>query len=72
MRFVTFLQDGHSRPGLVAGDQVIDLNLADPGLPPDMRSFLEAGPAALEVAAGVRERWADGGRHRTAGAVCAG
>jgi acylpyruvate hydrolase len=60
MRFVTFSQDHHARVGLLAGEQVIDLNLADPGIPSDARSFVEAGPVALERAAAVFRQWADG------------
>jgi 2-keto-4-pentenoate hydratase/2-oxohepta-3-ene-1,7-dioic acid hydratase in catechol pathway len=60
MRFVTFSRDGEARLGLVAGEQLVDLNLADPGLPSDMRAFLEAGAPALDGAARVHERWAEG------------
>ena len=60
MRFVTFSRDGEARLGLTAGEQVVDLNLADPGLPSDMRAFLEAGAAALDGAVRVRERLAAG------------
>ena len=60
-----FSRDGEARLGLVAGEEVLDLNLADPGLPSDMRAFLEAGAPALDGAARVngarlRVTW-DGG-----------
>jgi 2-keto-4-pentenoate hydratase/2-oxohepta-3-ene-1,7-dioic acid hydratase in catechol pathway len=60
MRFVTFGQDQFLRLGLLAGEQVIDLHSADPNLPSNMRGLLEAGAPALECAAGVRQRWAEG------------
>jgi 2-keto-4-pentenoate hydratase/2-oxohepta-3-ene-1,7-dioic acid hydratase in catechol pathway len=60
MRFVTFHQGQSSHLGLLAGEQVIDLHAADPGLPQSMRGFLEAGTPALERAARVRKRWAEG------------
>jgi 2-keto-4-pentenoate hydratase/2-oxohepta-3-ene-1,7-dioic acid hydratase in catechol pathway len=43
MRFTTFLKDGQPRLGLVDGDQVIDLNAAQPQVPADLRSALKAG-----------------------------
>jgi len=43
MRFTTFLQDGRARLGLVDGDQVIDLNAAQPQVPADLRAALVAG-----------------------------
>ena len=51
MRLVSFSLDGGSaRPGLVVGDEVI--NLGDPvtGLPSTMRELLALGPVALEQA----------------------
>jgi 2-keto-4-pentenoate hydratase/2-oxohepta-3-ene-1,7-dioic acid hydratase in catechol pathway len=60
MRFVTFSDAECARLGLIAGDQVIDLNVADPVLPPDLPAFLEAGPSALERTAEVWQRWAAG------------
>jgi len=60
MRFITFSQDNHTRVGLLVGEQVIDLSLADPGIPSDMRSFIEAGSVALECATAVFDRCADG------------
>jgi 2-keto-4-pentenoate hydratase/2-oxohepta-3-ene-1,7-dioic acid hydratase in catechol pathway len=43
MRFTTFLKDGQPRLGLVDGDQVIDLNAAQPQVPTDLRAALKAG-----------------------------
>ena len=60
MRFVTFSVDGSARLGLVAGEQVIDLNQAEPAIPGEMRAFLDAGVGALAAAARVLERWAAG------------
>lgn len=60
MRFVTFSADGSVRLGLVAGDYVLDLNQADPGIPGEMLGFLDAGPGALRAAGRVHERWAAG------------
>jgi 2-keto-4-pentenoate hydratase/2-oxohepta-3-ene-1,7-dioic acid hydratase in catechol pathway len=60
MRFVTFEGDGSPRLGLVAGEQVVDLNRADHGIPSDMLAFLAAGPSALNAAVHVHERWQAG------------
>jgi 2-keto-4-pentenoate hydratase/2-oxohepta-3-ene-1,7-dioic acid hydratase in catechol pathway len=60
MRFVTFRRDRNARLGLLAGEQVIDLNSADADLPSNMLGFLEAGAPALERAAAVHQRWAEG------------
>jgi 2-keto-4-pentenoate hydratase/2-oxohepta-3-ene-1,7-dioic acid hydratase in catechol pathway len=43
MEFTTFLQDGQPRLGLVDGDAVIDLLLAQPQVPADLREALRAG-----------------------------
>jgi len=50
MRFTTFLKDGQPLLGLVDGDQVIDLNAAQPQVPTDLRAALKAG-VDLAVAA---------------------
>jgi acylpyruvate hydrolase len=47
MKLMTFAQDDRTALGLVDGDSVIDLASADPGLPKDMQSLIEAGPSAL-------------------------
>lgn len=43
MRFTTFLQNGQHRLGLIDGAQVIDLNVAQPHVPSDLRQALRAG-----------------------------
>ena len=43
MKFTTFLQNGQPRLGLLDGDQVIDLNAAQPQVPADLRAALRAG-----------------------------
>ena len=60
MRFVTFQHDRDARLGLLAGEQVIDLGSADPQLPSNMLGLLQAGTPALERAATVHQRWAEG------------
>jgi len=50
MRIVSFLQDGKQRIGCPKGDQIINLSIADPELPTDLLSLLEAGPSAMEQA----------------------
>lgn len=57
MRFISFLRDGSPRVGMLVGGTVIDLNQADPEIPPDMLSFIAAGPFALEGASAVLARW---------------
>ncbi len=43
MHLVTFTTDQQPRPGVLAGDDIIDLRAADPSLPADLRGILEAG-----------------------------
>ncbi|MEY4653319.1 MAG: hypothetical protein RI884_1900 [Pseudomonadota bacterium] len=43
MRFTTFLAGGQPRLGLVTGDEVIDLNQAQPQVPADLRAALLDG-----------------------------
>jgi len=51
VRLVSFSLDGGSaRPGLVVGDEVIDLGDPVTGLPSTMRELLALGPVALEQA----------------------
>ena len=58
MRLVSFsVAGGPVRPGLVAGDDVVDLGDPATGLPPTMRELLALGPVALEQ---VRAARADG------------
>ncbi|RVU85583.1 FAA hydrolase family protein [Leucothrix sargassi] len=58
MRLVSFLKDGKQRIGCPQGDQIIDLSVADPALPTDLLSLLEAGP---EVMAQAKSAAADAG-----------
>jgi len=51
MRLVSFsLADGPVRPGLLTGDEVVDLSDPATGLPSTMVELLTLGPAALECA----------------------
>jgi 2-keto-4-pentenoate hydratase/2-oxohepta-3-ene-1,7-dioic acid hydratase in catechol pathway len=50
MRLATFTHDGRTRLGVVAGNEVVDLAAAVPGLPTEMRAFLDAGAPALDAA----------------------
>jgi acylpyruvate hydrolase len=43
MKFMTFHKDGKDRLGLVDGDQVIDLNKAQPKVDSDLRLALKSG-----------------------------
>ena len=70
MRLVSFsVAGGPVRPGLVVGDEVVDLGDPATGLPPTTRELLALGPVALEqvrAAAGsgaARHRLADVRRH---------
>ena len=60
MRFTTFHHNGHDRLGLVDGDQVIDLNQAQPHIHPDLRLALKSGAdlfaAAQAALASTAER----------------
>ena len=52
MRLVSFSTPDHTvRPGLVLGDEVVDLSHASTGLPATMRALLALGPGVME---GVR------------------
>jgi len=50
MKLVTFTSENHTRIGSVIGDRVIDLSVAAPSLPTDMKLFLAAGAEALHGA----------------------
>jgi len=54
MKLVTFTENGSTRIGVVAGDEVIDLARAAPDLPREMVAFLAAGPAAIDAARRAR------------------
>jgi len=51
MRLATILTDHGPRAAALNGPHYIDLHASDPTLPPSVRQLLEAGPAALTVAA---------------------
>ena len=51
MRFTTFVEHGETRLGVVADHEVVDLNRADPSVPPDLRAALAAG---IDVVAAAR------------------
>jgi 2-keto-4-pentenoate hydratase/2-oxohepta-3-ene-1,7-dioic acid hydratase in catechol pathway len=51
MRLVSFsISSGPPRPGLVQGEEVVDLGDPSTGLPPTMRELLALGPGALDRA----------------------
>ncbi|MET0540559.1 MAG: fumarylacetoacetate hydrolase family protein [Variovorax sp.] len=50
MKFTTYLRDGEARLGLVDGDGVIDLNAAQPQVPPGLRAALAAGVDLAQAA----------------------
>ena len=64
MRLVSFsLGVGVPRPGLVVGDEVVDLSDPATGLPSTMRELLALGPVGLEQA---RTATGGAGRHSLA------
>ena len=46
MRLVTFEINGVARPGMIAGESILDLRACDPSIPSDIKGILESG--ALE------------------------
>ncbi|HXJ33741.1 MAG TPA: fumarylacetoacetate hydrolase family protein [Candidatus Eisenbacteria bacterium] len=50
MKLATFTHDERTRLGVVTGDEIVDLAAAAPGLPQEMRAFLDAGAAAMDAA----------------------
>lgn len=48
MKLLSFLHDNQPRLGLLRGDQIVDLSLADPSLPHCMKALLELGPEGLD------------------------
>ena len=67
MNFITFFDRGETRLGVVDADSVVDLHLADPATPPDLRAALAAGIDL--VAAGHRAIDRSAGRRPLAGTV---
>ena len=55
MRLVSFSHNGNKRIGCPVGDQIIDLSIANPELPTDLLSLLEAGPEAMAQAKSAAE-----------------
>jgi acylpyruvate hydrolase len=53
MRFAAFDKDGKSVLGLVDNDEIVDLSLADPQLPANLRGLLQMGREAFTRAAQV-------------------
>jgi len=51
MRLATFTQNGATRIGVLAGEDLVDLAVAAPELPREMVAFLAAGASALSRAA---------------------
>jgi len=50
MKLATFTHQGSTRVGIVSNDAVADVCAADPSIPREMISFLEAGKSALDAA----------------------
>ncbi|MDM0111283.1 fumarylacetoacetate hydrolase family protein [Variovorax sp. J22R133] len=57
MKFTTFIHNAEKRLGLVDGDNVIDLNAAQPQVPADLRAALTAG---VDLAAAAKAALASG------------
>jgi len=53
MKLATFTHSGATRIGVVVEDSIVDLAAAVPELPREMVAFLEAGPRAIDRAAGA-------------------
>lgn len=62
MKFTTFLHNGQARLGVVDGDDVVDLNSAQPAVPSDMRAALAAGIDL--IAAGKAALASSSARHK--------
>ncbi len=50
MKLATFTQSARTRIGVVQDGGILDLSVAAPALPQEMRSFLEAGAPAMQAA----------------------
>ncbi len=55
MKLATFSHRGSTRIGVVAGDEIVDLAAAAPGLPTEMKALLAAGEQALATARSAAE-----------------
>ena len=67
MRFAAFDEDGKSVVGLLDNDEIVDLSLADPQLPRDLRGLLQMGREAFVRAAQAVSRAPAGARRPLAG-----
>ena len=56
MKLATFTHERRTRIGLVVDQSIIDLAAVEPGLPTDMKQFLEAGDAAWARARNAERR----------------
>ena len=61
MKLVTFKSGDTTRLGVIDGDDVVDLNKADPSMPADLRAALKAG---VDVVAAAKRVIAAGSDHR--------
>lgn len=62
MRLVSFDRDGESAIGILDGEIVVDLSVADPGLPHDMKSFIALGAVGCDRAQTAAEGASDAAR----------
>jgi len=67
MRLLSFELDGKAVTGVRIGDEVVDLSVAAPDLPRDIRGLLAAGPGALEAAERAAAAAGAGARRPLAG-----
>jgi hypothetical protein len=56
MKIVGFEADGGLRLGIVEGDQVVDLQAADPNLPTDLRVILQKNNGELAMLGDIAKR----------------
>ena len=67
MRFVAFDKEGKLAVGILDNDEIVDLSLADPQAPADLRSLLQMGPEGLTRAARVASQAPAAARRPLAG-----
>jgi len=67
MRFAVFDKDGKSVLGFLDNEEIVDLSLADPQLPMDLRGLLQKGQEAFTRAAQVASRAPAAARRPLAG-----
>jgi 2-keto-4-pentenoate hydratase/2-oxohepta-3-ene-1,7-dioic acid hydratase in catechol pathway len=56
MKLATFTHEGIKRPGVVFGDEIVDLPASAPDLPRDVVALLQAGAPALDEVRAAAER----------------